>query len=103
MNRHREGIKSVYLTLHPPNSRLCPISDSSKSDRNFSYVGGVSDAGDDGSPGDERPGTLTSFGSDGSSRSANSQRSRGSFSVFGIKRHTLKMKVNPITDFGMFS
>lgn len=67
-------------------------------------MGGVSDAGDgDGSPGVERSRTLSSFGSDGSSRSANSQRSRGSFSVFGIKRHTLKMKVNPITDFGMFS
>lgn len=38
-------------------------------------------------------GTMTSFGSEGSSRSANSQRSRGSFRVFGIKRRTLKMKV----------
>ena len=36
---------------------------------------------------------MTSFGSEGSSRSANSQRSRGSFRVFGIKRRTLKMKV----------
>eukprot|EP00752_Nemacystus_decipiens_P002991 g2775.t1 len=37
-------------------------------------------------------GTMASFGSEGSSRSANSQRSRGSFRVFGIKRRTLKMK-----------
>lgn len=37
---------------------------------------------------------MTSFGSEGSSRSANSQRSRGSFRVFGIKRRTLKMTVN---------
>lgn len=36
---------------------------------------------------------MPSFGSEGSSRSANSQRSRGSFRVFGIKRRTLKMKV----------
>lgn len=90
----------LRLPLHPPDSRLCRHSDFSKSDRKFSYVGGVSDAGDnDSSSGVERSGTLTSFGSDASSRSANSHRSRGSFSVFGIKRHTLKMKVKLITNF----
>ena len=40
-----------------------------------------------------RYGPMTSFGSEGSSRSGNSQRSRGSFRVFGIKRRTLRMTV----------
>ena len=63
----------------------------------------MSDGGDDDSVSIARGGILTSFGSEGSSKSGNSQHSRGSFRVFGIKHRSLKMKVKHCGGMGVFS